>query len=851
MGGWSLIDHDNRVFRETVSRSLNLDIIAICETFLRKDDKITLEGFKWIGHNRSYTHPNARRGAGGVGFLVRETLLEDYECILINRDLQDVLWVKLIPRRVAHEPICMCVCYLPPDGSTRTNDPEHFFDTIMSQVYQYQSEGLIHVCGDFNARVADDIDYIEGVDMVPHREVIDEGSNKYGSLLIDFLVDCNMCMLNGRIGTNGFTHVSHRGRSVVDYMLVPYEQLSSYEGFQVHTMTKIISDLNLQIHEKVSDHSLIECTLLLSHTLIESQSNRDDNTTARFHVDTLPHSFLNDEAALVEIHSTIQAIENAIQIEQDANLAYYKFTLLLKNEMATKLRKKRLHSGKCNKSMRKPYWNEELQELWDRVCRDEKVWLSCKTPGIARRRLKETYSNTRKVFDKVNRKYKRKYQLQKQTDIHDKLIDSSKTREFWKDIGRLGMANERPNRIPCEVIDVNGEVITDKDRVLNRWKDDYERLYSSEGEGNDFNAPHLDNIKAAISNRNGATFQQQNCDDLNVPITRAEVHKAVFRTKLHKSAGVDAIPAEVIRNDTCVDLLHKIIAFVFASGNIPSEWNKGIIQPLSKGQRDLRDPLGYRPITLISVPCKIYAAILNARLTKWLESNNIISDYQNGFRKGRSCMDHVYSLYSIVNNRKTKRKSTFVAFIDARKAFDTVNRDCLWYKLMSVGLHGKVVGAIQSLYSNVSCAVRVNDDLTEWFDVNLGVKQGCVLSPTLFSLYVNDLTEAIDGLHCGVNFDDDRVSMLLYADDIVLMCENETDLQRMLDVVNDWSRKWRMTINENKTKIVHFRPPSFPRSNFVFTCGNRVLAIESSYKYLGLWLNEFLDMKYSVRETTK
>lgn len=146
-------------------------------------------------------------------------------------------------------------------------------------------------------------------------------------------------------------------------------------------------------------------------------------------------------------------------------------------------------------------------------------------------------------------------------------------------------------------------------------------------------------------------------------------------------------------------------------------------------------------------------------------------------------MDHIYSLYSIINNRKRRRKSTFVHCIDARKAFDTVQRYCLWYTMMSIGFHGKILKAVQSLYSDVSCAVRVTDDITDWFNVGEWVKQGCVLSHTLFSVYVNDLANTINDLQCGVAIDNDLVAILLYADDIVLLSDNETAIQRMLGVV--------------------------------------------------------------------
>ena len=104
-----------------------------------------------------------------------------------------------------------------------------------------------------------------------------------------------------------------------------------------------------------------------------------------------------------------------------------------------------------------------------------------------------------------------------------------------------------------------------------------------------------------------------------------------MRAKLCKAPGLDQILAEVLRNDVCVDLLHKIISYCFNSGTVPRAWNNGLIKPISKGEgKDPRDPLSYRGITLISIPCKIYSDILNIRLSKWIEANDILTDEQNG-----------------------------------------------------------------------------------------------------------------------------------------------------------------------------------------------------------------------------
>lgn len=131
--------------------------------------------------------------------------------------------------------------------------------------------------------------------------------------------------------------------------------------------------------------------------------------------------------------------------------------------------------------------------------------------------------------------------------------------------------------------------------------------------------------------------------------------------------------------------------------------------------------------------------------------------------------------------------------------------------------------------------------MTEWFDVECGVKQGDVLSPTLFSAYVNDMALELKDMNLGIQIGDDNICILLYADDIVILSENENNLQIMLDHINRWCLKWRLKANINKTNIVHFRKLSQPQTEVIFKLGEQTVNKTSSYKYLGCILPYTLD----------
>ena len=139
-------------------------------------------------------------------------------------------------------------------------------------------------------------------------------------------------------------------------------------------------------------------------------------------------------------------------------------------------------------------------------------------------------------------------------------------------------------------------------------------------------------------------------DTLNCEITLLEVSKAIDRTKPGKAYL--EIPNEILKNQNAKILLHRFFNLCFLSGMNPSDWDFSNIKPLPKPDKDQRDPLQNRCITLLCCVAKIYSSILNRRLQTYLENNNILAEEQNGFRASRSCIDHIFVLVTVLRNRK-------------------------------------------------------------------------------------------------------------------------------------------------------------------------------------------------------
>jgi len=131
------------------------------------------------------------------------------------------------------------------------------------------------------------------------------------------------------------------------------------------------------------------------------------------------------------------------------------------------------------------------------------------------------------------------------------------------------------------------------------------------------------------------------------------------------------------------------------------------------------------------------------------------------------------------------------------------------------------------------------------------MKKGCILYPTLFSGYINDLAENVNELGCEMKFNEETISILLYADDIALITPDEQSLQLTLNTLTDWYSKWKLSVNPEKTKVINFRPQLFSLTDFQFKCANHDILKVNSYKYLGIWLDEQLTIDKSTKELAK
>ena len=175
------------------------------------------------------------------------------------------------------------------------------------------------------------------------------------------------------------------------------------------------------------------------------------------------------------------------------------------------------------------------------------------------------------------------------------------------------------------------------------------------------------------------------------------------------------------------------------SGQYPEQWTKAILVPVHK-KGSTTNPNNYRGIALLSVLGKFFSKVINNRLVDWADSNDIQKEEQAGFRKKYSTTDNIFILQSLIQKYCSRKGGRFYTlYVDFSKAFDTIPHALLFYQLMAKGVQGKVFNVLRTMYSTLQSSVRTPEGLTDFFKCERGTRQGCMLSPFLFSLYVGEL----------------------------------------------------------------------------------------------------------------
>ena len=354
-----------------------------------------------------------------------------------------------------------------------------------------------------------------------------------------------------------------------------------------------------------------------------------------------------------------------------------------------------------------------------------------------------------------------------------------------------------------------GNIITDKEKILERWEEYIVELYGDENRDDEF---------VFYNNQEGP------------PLLKDEVRQALKKMKNGKAPGPDKICIEMITSleEFGLDLITSFLNRIYTTGQIPDDLKKSIFIALPKKPGAI-DCVLHRTISLTSHLTKLLLRIVMGRVRN--KAKREISEEQCGFVQGKGTANGIFLLRNLMERALEMQQDLYMCFIDYTKAFDCVRHEEIIDMLQSLNVDGKDLQIVKNIYWEQTAAIRVGTDVSKFQHIKKGVRQGCVLSPDLFSLYSEMIMRHIQELP-GIKVGGQSINNIRYADDTVLIATSENDLQALVDIVNRESNKLGLSLNKKKTEVMTVSKKKDAPNCHITIQGNPLKQV-SQFKYLG------------------
>ena len=648
-------------------------------------------------------------------------------------------------------------CYAPTNAAD-VADKEEFYDQLQAIMDKIPKRDLKILMGDFNAKVGSDN---TGRELIMGKHGTGE-QNENGELFTEFCT-FNDLVIGGTVFPHKKTHkttwISPDGKTEnqIDHITIGRKWRRSLHDVRVKRGA-----------DAASDHHLVVAVLKTKLKAYNDQAGRPS------------HKY--------NVHS----------LKEEGKAEEFKIQLKNKFSVLSQLPEETVEE----------HWHS-LREVWKTTCktvlgkktRKHKEWLTTDTWTLIteRKQLKDLINQTQDQeqnkeleanYWEMNRQVKRNARKDKRNFIEE-LTEEAETAAGQRNMKRLyeitrtlSGKTTNPSR---PVKDKNGNAISGEEDQRTRWAEHFKEMLNRPAPSVPPDIPPPTELLDINTN----------------PPTKTEVTKAIKSLKSGKAAGPDGIPPEALKADiqTSTDMLHPLLNKIWEQERVPEDWKTGHLVKLPK-KGDLSSCNNWRGIMLLSIPGKVLTRIILERLKNALDKT--LREEQAGFRHDRSCTDHIATMRIIIEQSLEWQTPLYTVFIDFQKAFDSVDRDVIWRLMYHYGFPPKFVTIIQQLYEDATCRVIHDGKLTEPFSVVTGVRQGCLLSPTIFLMVVDwVMRQSTAGQRTGIQWTlMKQLEDLDFADDISLLSHKQQDAQEKLCRVAEEAEKTGLRINIGKTEVM-------------------------------------------------
>ena len=787
---------------------LNVDIAALQETRLADNGTIREANYTFYWQGKSPDQPRQH----GVGFAVRNTLASSIEPPTEGTE-------RLLHLRLATTsgPVSILSAYAPTLCSS-TEEKDKFYQALDEEISRIPSTVGIYLLGDFNARV--------GADHKAWPTCLGDFGrgkiNENGQRLLELLCHHGLCVTNTffkckEIHQVSWRHPRSRHWHQLDLVITRRADIGS-----------VLLTRSYHSADCDTDHALVASNVRISPKRLHHSKRMGRpriNISCASNPTKTQQLIHRLEAALSEGETADDAIDSRWPLLRDA----------VYNSAITVYGKKE----RKNADWYEAHW-EDMEPVTEAK---RKALLAYKAkPGPS---TLQALRSARNKAQQTARHCANTYWLNLCSSIQA-AADTGNAREMYEGIKKAtGPTTSKTAPLKSKT----GEVITDQEKQMQRWTEHYLELYAT--------------LNTVTDNALIAIPDLPTMEELDISPTVEELNKAIDYLACGKAPGSDGIPPEVLKSGkpALLQPLHDLLCLCWEQGYIPQDMRDSIIITLYKNKGDRSDCNNYRGISLLSIIGKVFARVALARLQAL--ASRVYPESQCGFRAGRSTVDMIFSIRQLQEKCQEQQMPLYIAFIDLTKAFDLVSRSGLFSLLQKIGCPPHLLAVIKSFHSNMHSTVCYNGATSKAFPVNSGVKQGCVLAPTLFGIFFSMLLQyafkdCSEGVYIHTRSDGKLFNMarlraktkvtkvlireMLFADDAALTSHTEDGLQQLVTCLSHACKEFGLTISLKKTNVMAQGTETPPR----IAIDGYTLEVVENFTYLGSSISSSLSIDSEI-----
>lgn len=694
-------------------------------------------------------------------------------------------------------------CYAPTLVSN-AESLDTFYEELRKVIEEIPKSYDLILAGDFNARVGSDHERWRGT-LGPHG--IGQ-INQSGQRLLELAVQYNLRISNTFFQLKNhykstWQHPRSKTWHTIDYIITRKSNRSQMLRCKV-----------MRGAECETDHKMIRATIKLK--LNPKQAKRTNKMV-------YDSSKLGSEEVRNTFHDKIQE-------------KYYASNTNMQNETAEEAwtRVKQIYTTTAQeilgkKKIKTQDWFDESETLVEKELENKRKAHERLLTSPASEALKKQYQEARQKCQHEIRRIREEWWNKKINELQE-YANKNDTYNLYRGITSI----VGPIRKPLNIIEnKNGIKLSNKEDRLDRWREHFQHVFNQQ------TTVRLEDLEI------NPILTEVPSDERP---SEGEITTAINQMKNRKSPGSDAITAEIIKggNTLSVKMLHEVFGKIWEEKTVPQEWRNSEIVPIfKKGKKTCCD--NYRGISLLSIPGKVLARVIYNRLVPFLEQ--FWDETQSGFRSNRSTADMVFSTRQLIEKAKEQNTQLAIGFVDISKAFDSVNRAALFEILYKLNCPPNLLEVLKSLHTQTYATAKIEGEISKPFELQSGVRQGCVIAPLLFITYMQTIMNQIKRLtnvrvklevrddtnmFCKRSFGaktkikERSILDLLFADDCALVANTAEELQDVLNIFARTASKLGLQVNVKKTEVMFINSPPSP-----IEINGGQLKLVDSFKYLG------------------